>query len=159
MARWITPIQGLLCVSPGRHRQETIAECTDDHRPIEGQPVVHDLPASAFSAGRGTYRVRTTCTTLAQITDQLQVLHQFPQDTPYVIYMSDANGDGTGEAPLLCLCILGLTYFNTDVLQRRIIGHTSHRIGLIIMRDILIFEPYRPIILLQRFGRDQPMWR
>lgn len=55
--------------------------------PIEGQPIVHQMPDSAFSGGSGSYRI----------------LHQFAEDTPYVVYMSDANGDGTGGSSVVAV--------------------------------------------------------
>lgn len=63
--------------------------------------MVYDIPESAYTGTSGRYpvsRLLWNKIIVARLT--VQVLHQFAADTPYVVYMSDANGDGTGESPI-----------------------------------------------------------
>jgi len=62
--------------------------------------MVYDIPDSAYTGTSGRYSVSGFVVLGLAERLTVQVLHQFAADTPYVVYMSDANGDGTGESPI-----------------------------------------------------------
>lgn len=94
---WIATVQGILCVGHLTPSLSIADDTQTDRRRSDGIR----YPRLCLYGDIGTLSSEPTLWNKIMVARLIvQVLHQFAADTPYVVYMSDANGDGTGESPI-----------------------------------------------------------